>query len=100
MRRERADHSGQTTTLVNEAYIRLVDYKRMRWQNRAHFFAQNQSRRSNLKQSLCSATLLVPVWITRKWMSPGGIPVVGRDRHSAARPVPFSSVRNGCGVAP
>src|SRR3954465_353829 len=39
MRRERAGHSLQTTALVNEAYMRLVDYKRMHWQNRAHFFA-------------------------------------------------------------
>jgi RNA polymerase sigma-70 factor, ECF subfamily len=39
LRRERAGHSLQTTALVNEAYMRLVDYKRMRWQNRAHFFA-------------------------------------------------------------
>jgi RNA polymerase sigma factor (TIGR02999 family) len=39
MARERAGHSLQTTALVNEAYMRLVDYKRMRWQNRAHFFA-------------------------------------------------------------
>ena len=39
MRRERAGHSLQTTALVHEAYIRLVDYKRMRWQNRAHFMA-------------------------------------------------------------
>ena len=39
MRRERAGHSLQTTALVNEAYMRLVDYKRMQWQNRAHFFA-------------------------------------------------------------
>lgn len=39
MRRERAGHSLQTTALVNEAYIRLVDYKRMQWQDRAHFFA-------------------------------------------------------------
>ena len=39
MRRERAGHSLQTTALVNEAYMRLVDYKRMRWQNRAHFLA-------------------------------------------------------------
>ena len=36
---ERADHSLQATALVNEAYLRLVDYKRMRWENRAHFFA-------------------------------------------------------------
>jgi RNA polymerase sigma-70 factor (ECF subfamily) len=39
MKRERAGHSLQTTALVNEAYLRLVDYKRMRWQNRAHFLA-------------------------------------------------------------
>jgi RNA polymerase sigma factor (TIGR02999 family) len=39
MERERANHTLQTTALVNEAYIRLVDYKRMQWQDRAHFFA-------------------------------------------------------------
>jgi RNA polymerase sigma factor (TIGR02999 family) len=39
MRGERPGHSLQTTALVNEAYIRLVDYKRMQWQDRAHFFA-------------------------------------------------------------
>jgi RNA polymerase sigma-70 factor (ECF subfamily) len=39
MKRERPGHSLQTTDLVNEAYMRLADYKRMQWQNRAHFFA-------------------------------------------------------------
>lgn len=39
MRRERAQHSLQTTALVNEAYLRLVEYNRMRWEDRAHFFA-------------------------------------------------------------
>jgi RNA polymerase sigma factor (TIGR02999 family) len=39
MRRERPGHSLQTTALVNEAYLRLVDYNRMRWQDKAHFFA-------------------------------------------------------------
>ena len=39
MRQERPGHSLQTTALVNEAYMRLVNYKRMQWQNRAHFFA-------------------------------------------------------------
>jgi RNA polymerase sigma factor (TIGR02999 family) len=39
MRREHPGHTLQTTALVNEAYFRLVDQKRMRWQNRAHFFA-------------------------------------------------------------
>lgn len=39
MRRERPDHSLQTTALVNEAYIRLVDYNRIRPQDRSHFLA-------------------------------------------------------------
>lgn len=39
MRRERPGHTLQTTALVNEAYMRLAGYKRMRWQSRAHFFA-------------------------------------------------------------
>ena len=36
---ERAGHTLQTTALVNEAYLRLVDSRKVRWQNRAHFFA-------------------------------------------------------------
>jgi RNA polymerase sigma-70 factor, ECF subfamily len=39
MKGERPDHSLQATALVNEAYLRLIDYKRMQWQDRAHFFA-------------------------------------------------------------
>ena len=39
LRRERSDHTLQTTALVNEAYLRLIDHKRIEWQNRAHFFA-------------------------------------------------------------
>ena len=39
MRKERAGHTLQTTALVNEAYLRLADYKKMRWQSRSHFFA-------------------------------------------------------------
>ena len=36
---ERLGHPLQTTALVNEAYLRLIDSSRVRWQNRAHFFA-------------------------------------------------------------
>jgi hypothetical protein len=39
LKRERAGHALQTTALVNEPYVRLVHYKGMQWQNRAHFFA-------------------------------------------------------------
>jgi RNA polymerase sigma factor (TIGR02999 family) len=38
MRREREGHTLQTTALVNEAYIRLIDWKTAKWENRAHFF--------------------------------------------------------------
>jgi RNA polymerase sigma factor (TIGR02999 family) len=60
MKGDRPGHSLQTTALVNEAYMRLVDYKRMNWQNRAHFFAVSaqlmrrilveHARRHNLKR--------------------------------------------------
>src|SRR5580692_6398417 len=60
MRGERPGHSLQTSALVNEAYMRLVDYKGMKWQNRAHFFAVSSqlmrrilvehARRHNLKR--------------------------------------------------
>jgi RNA polymerase sigma factor (TIGR02999 family) len=39
MNNERPDHTLQTTALVSEAYLRLVHYDRMQWQNRAHFLA-------------------------------------------------------------
>jgi RNA polymerase sigma factor (TIGR02999 family) len=39
MRRQRPGHTLQTSALVNEAYLRLIDYKNMQWRNRAHFFA-------------------------------------------------------------
>ena len=38
MRRERANQTLQTTALINEAYLRLIDANRVKWQNRAHFF--------------------------------------------------------------
>lgn len=39
MARERRGHSLQPTALVNEVYLRLINIRRMKWQNRAHFFA-------------------------------------------------------------
>ncbi|MGZ5437227.1 MAG: sigma-70 family RNA polymerase sigma factor [Pyrinomonadaceae bacterium] len=38
LRRERNDHTLQPTALVNEAYLKLIDQKSMRWQNRAQFY--------------------------------------------------------------
>src|SRR5438046_5007082 len=79
MKRERPGHSLQTTALVNEAYMRLVDYKRMQWQNRAHFFAVSaqlmrrilveHARRHDLKRgAACSMSPLEEA------------PVMGGDR--------------------
>jgi RNA polymerase sigma factor (TIGR02999 family) len=39
LRRERVDHTLQTTALVNEAYLKMVGQKELHWQSRAHFFA-------------------------------------------------------------
>ena len=39
MSRERKGHTLQTTALINEAYVRLVDQKNVKWANRSHFFA-------------------------------------------------------------
>ena len=39
LRRERRDHTLETQALVNEAYLRLVDQRRVEWQDRGHFFA-------------------------------------------------------------
>ena len=38
MRREGPGHILQTSALINEAYLRLVEHPRIRWENRAHFF--------------------------------------------------------------
>jgi RNA polymerase sigma factor (TIGR02999 family) len=43
MRKERAGHTLQTSALVNEAYLRLLDARQVAWQNRAHFFAISAS---------------------------------------------------------
>jgi RNA polymerase sigma factor (TIGR02999 family) len=38
LRRERSDHTLQPTALVNEAFLKLVDQRRINWQNRHHFY--------------------------------------------------------------
>lgn len=39
MRKENGYHSLQTTALINEAYLKLINQREVHWQNRAHFFA-------------------------------------------------------------
>jgi RNA polymerase sigma factor (TIGR02999 family) len=38
LRKERSDHTLQPTALVNEAFLKLIDQRAVKWQNRAHFF--------------------------------------------------------------
>jgi RNA polymerase sigma-70 factor (ECF subfamily) len=68
---ERAGHTLQTTALVNEAYLRLIDQKRVQWQNRAHFLgiAAQMMRR-----------ILVDYARARRYAKRGGgAPVVSLD---------------------
>jgi RNA polymerase sigma factor (TIGR02999 family) len=76
MRRERQEHTLQTTALINEAYLRLVDHKGMRWQNRAHFYGvaaqamrrvlvdearnHNTNKRKHDRVNLDDAVLVLP----------------------------------------
>ena len=75
--RERAGHPLQTTALVNEAYLRLVDSSRVRWQNRAHFFAVSAQLMRRILVDIARARhklkrggdALTCRW-TRRWRSP------------------------------
>ena len=46
LRREGSEHTLQATALVHEAYLRLVDQRRVEWRNRAHFFGARPARSS------------------------------------------------------
>ena len=78
LRKESPGHTLQTTALIHEAYLRLIDQKNVRWQNRAHFFGiaaqlmrrilvdharmKKRAKRggSNIKVSLSEAALKTP----------------------------------------
>ncbi len=79
MAKERSDHTLQTTALVNEVYLRLVDCGRVRWQDRAHFFAVSAQ---------LMRRILVDFARSRNYQKRGGdaphvsldeVPVVGRE---------------------
>ena len=70
MRRERPGHTLQTTALVNEAYMRLVDMSGVSWNDRAHFFAMS---------ARLMRRILVDHARARRYQKRGG----------GARPVPF-----------
>ena len=63
MAHERAQHTLQATALVNEAYVRLVDIRQVKWQNRAHFFAMS---------ARLMRRILVDVARSRRYQKRGG----------------------------
>ena len=69
--RERAGHTLQTTDLVHEAYLRLVDQRRVRWQNRSHFFG--------VAAQLMRRILMDHARRRRRVKRGGGVPMVSLD---------------------
>lgn len=61
MRRERADPLMQTSALINEAHLRLIDWKAVRWQSRAHFFGGLSV------EETAEVLKVAPVTVAREW---------------------------------
>lgn len=78
LRRERADHTLQTTDLVHEAYFRLVDQQRVQWQNRAHFYG--------IAAQLMRRILIDRARHDRRAKRGGGAPMVTLDSAMAVSP--------------
>ena len=78
MGRERPNHTLQTTALVNEAYIRLIDLSRVRWQDRAHFFA--------MSSRLMRRILVDHARARQSQKRGGGVPRVSIDEALAVAP--------------
>ena len=78
LRGERPGHTLQTTALVNEAYLRIIELDRMRWKDRSHFFAM-------------AATLMRHILVDyarqrARDKRGGGISIVSLDGHDVAQP--------------
>ena len=75
---ERAGHTLQTSALVNEAYMRLVNFKNVTWQNRAHFFGVSAG---------LMRRILVDFARSRRSLKRGGeVPMVSLEEGSMAFP--------------
>jgi RNA polymerase sigma factor (TIGR02999 family) len=89
LRNERADHTLQATALVHEAYIRLIDQRRIDWHNRAHFFgvaAQVMRRilvdhaRRHLATKRGEGQCCVSLDEAKNVAVPSGIPILALDQ--------------------
>jgi len=84
MSRERAGNTLQTTALVHEAYVRLVDGQGVQWENRAHFFAVAAKTMRRILVDLARAR--------RNLKCGGGIQQVSFDGVSLASPEPSADM--------
>ena len=81
---ERSNHTLQATALINEVYVRLIDWKNVRWQNRAHFFGL---------ASQLMRHILVDFARSRRYLKRGaGWPTVSLDEVSIAAPQTRSDI--------
>jgi len=81
---ERSNHTLQATALINEVYVRLIDWKNVRWQNRAHFFGL---------ASRLMRHILVDFARSRRYLKRGaGWPTVSLDEVSIAAPQARSDI--------
>ena len=80
LRRERADISLQTSELINEAYLKLVDQRESDWQDRAHFFAVAARVMRNLLVDRARARLLAKRGSGAKKLSTEGIVIAAPER--------------------
>lgn len=78
MARERREQTLQTTALVNEAYLRLVDIKRIEWQDRAHFLA--------MAARTMRRVLIEAARARRKQKRGGGVEHIAVDESSIVAP--------------
>jgi RNA polymerase sigma factor (TIGR02999 family) len=81
LRNERAGHTLQTTDLVHEAYLKLVNQRRVRWQNRAHFFG--------ISAQIMRRILVDQARSRNRIKRGGGLPLISLDKAMAVSPEPL-----------
>src|SRR5215470_4635615 len=80
MRQERPGHTLQTTALINEAYLRLISWKNVRWQNRAQFFGVSAQLMRKILVDFARSRNYAKRGAGGHVISLDDVPVVSRDR--------------------
>jgi RNA polymerase sigma factor (TIGR02999 family) len=80
MRQERPGHTLQTTALINEAYLRLIGWKNVRWQNRAQFFGVSAQLMRKILVDFARSRNYAKRGSGARVVSLEDVPVVPRDR--------------------